>query len=121
MATAPTKAKAYLKDGCPFSFKFWLFMVEAGLAGQIEIIRCNENDPNFERSKEKLSAALGKPASFPTVEIARGRYESDSDRLIAHYASQAGIDVKQLPLLAFYKETILPQVEELHSMKEPDQ
>jgi hypothetical protein len=118
MSSAPFKARAYLKDGCPFSFKFWLFMMEARLDDQIEVIRCNENDAAFERVKEKLSAALGKPASFPTVEVARDRYESDSDGLIRHYASKAGIDVKRLPLLAFYSETILPQVEELHSLKE---
>jgi hypothetical protein len=121
MATSPIKAKAYLKDGCPFSFKFWLFMMEAGLGGQIEVIRCNETDPDFERTKAKLSAALGKPASFPIVEIASGRYESDSDRLIERYATQNGIDMKRLPLLAFYKETLLPQVEELHSIKEKGQ
>jgi spore cortex formation protein SpoVR/YcgB (stage V sporulation) len=118
MGSAPVKAKAYLKDGCPFSFKFWLFMVEARLDDQIEVIRCNEDDPAFERIKEKLSAALGKEASFPTVEVENGRYQSDSDALIRHYATKAAVDMKRLPLLAFYKDSIMPQVEELHSLKE---
>ena len=38
MSPQPFKAKAYLKEGCPFSFKYLLFMVEAGLSDQIEVM-----------------------------------------------------------------------------------
>jgi hypothetical protein len=108
----PFKAKAYLKEGCPFSFKFWLFMVEAGLTDQIEVIRCDPDDAAFEAVKAKLSAALRKPASFPTVEIEPGRYLADSDALIEHYARKRDVDASRLPALAFYKETIFPQLED---------
>jgi glutathione S-transferase len=108
------KAKAYLKEGCPFSFKFWLFMVEAGLSGQIEVIRCDPDDAAFESVKAKLAAGLGKPATFPTVEIEPRRYLADSDALIEHYATKHGIDASRLPALAFYEETIFPQLQALH-------
>jgi glutathione S-transferase len=110
----PFKAKAYLKEGCPFSFKFWLFMVEAGLSEQIEVIRCDPDDAAFEAVKAKLSAALHKPASFPTVEIEPDRFLADSDALIKHFATKQGIDASRLPALAFYVETIFPQLRELH-------
>jgi hypothetical protein len=117
MSTQAFKPKAYLKDGCPFSFKFWLFMVEAGLADQIDVVRCDPGSAGFAQIKETLAKGLGKAASFPTVEIESGRYQSDSDALIEHFARKNGVDVSGLPALAFYKQTILPQVVELHKMK----
>jgi hypothetical protein len=118
MSPQVSKAKAYLKDGCPFSFKFLLFMVEAGLADSIEVIRCSPESTDFEAVKAKLAKALGKPASFPTVEIEPGRYQADSDVLIRHFASKHDVKAESLPALSFYKETIFPQVVELHEMKE---
>lgn len=43
-----------------------------------------------------LQAGLYKPATFPTVEIEPGRYLSDSDDLIEHYASLYQIEVATL-------------------------
>jgi len=117
MTTEPFKAKAYLKEGCPFSFKFWLFVIEAGLEDHIDVVRCNPQDAGFESLKAKLAAALRKPASFPTVEIEPGRYQADSDELIAWYAERYDIDVDALPALAFYEETIFPQIVEFHKTK----
>jgi glutathione S-transferase len=111
------KPKAYLKDGCPFSFKFWLFMVEAGIADQIEVIRCNPNDPGFAKVKANLAKALGRAASFPTVEIEPERYQSDSDALIEYFATRNRVEASRLPALAFYEQTIFPQVVELHRLK----
>ena len=117
MSPQPFKAKAYLKEGCPFSFKYLLFMVEGGLSDQIEVIRCDPSDPEFDAVKAKLTAGLRKPASFPTVEIEPGRYESDSDALIRHYATKNAVRESSLPALAFYTETIFPQILHLHEQK----
>jgi len=111
------KPKAYLKEGCPFSFKYLLFMTEAGLLDRIEVVRLNQQDPAFEKVKAELGAGLGKAATFPTVEIEPGRYLSDSDRLIEHFAVPDGIRPEGMPVLSFYKETIFPQVVELHRRK----
>ena len=117
MNTQPFKPRAYLKDGCPFSFKLWLFLVEAGISDRVEVIRCNPEDPQFEAVKQKLARGLGKEASFPTAEIEPGRYKSDSDELIEYFSRSTGAGSSQLPALAFYKGTILPQVVELHERK----
>jgi hypothetical protein len=114
MSSLPFKAKAYLKEGCPYSFKFLLFMVEAGLSNQIEVMRCKPDGPAFEAVKAKLAAVRGAPATFPTVEIEPGRYEADSDRLIEYYAARNRIEVGNLQALTFYRETIFPQLVELH-------
>ncbi len=111
------KAKAYVLNGCPFSFKFWLFMVEAGLSDQVEVIRCDPEDPGFAGVKAKLSEGLGKPATFPTVEVEPEKYLSDSDALVERYAKQNNVDVWRLPAWSFYKQTLFPQVVELHKLK----
>jgi|SRR6056300_708456 hypothetical protein len=98
---------AWLKRGCPFSFKFLLFMAESGLLGHIKIIEMVEDEDSFDKTKEELSAKLGKPASFPTVEVEPGVYMSESDELIEYYAEQCGIDLDALEALPFYKRGLM--------------
>ena len=116
MSTDAFKAQAYIKEGCPFSFKFLAFMAEAGLLEDIEIVRVREGDADHEATKAKLVAGLGK-ASFPTVEIEPGRLMADSDRLIEHYAERAGLQPDKMPVLSLYKQGILPKLFELHKLK----
>ncbi|HET7607957.1 MAG TPA: glutathione S-transferase N-terminal domain-containing protein [Gammaproteobacteria bacterium] len=111
-----SKAKAYIKVGCPFSFKFLTFMAEAKLLDEIEIVRVREGDGDYEATKQKLAEHLGK-ASFPTVEVEPNKYMSDSDRLIEHYAKRAGLRPDEMPVLSLYKEGILPKLFELHKLK----
>jgi hypothetical protein len=108
------KAKAYLMEGCPFSFKFLLFLTDAGICDRLELIRCDPNAPDFEKIRSRLQTGLDKPATFPTVEIEPGRYLSDSDALITYYASRYDVEVSRLPTLSFYLETIFPQLLRLH-------
>ena len=117
MTSNELKAKVYVKEGCPFSFKFLLFMTEAGLLDRIEIVRLAPEDPTFDATKARLSEGLGKPATFPTVEIEPGRFMSDSDRLIEHFAERENIRPDELPVLSFYKETLFPQLLKLHAPK----
>jgi hypothetical protein len=116
MSNDALKAKAYIKEGCPFSFKFLTFMAEAGLLDDIEIVRLREGDADYEATKAKLANQLGK-ASFPTVEIEPGRLMADSDRLIEHYAERAGLLPDEMPVLSLYKQGILPKLFELHKLK----
>ena len=112
----PFRAKAYIKEGCPFSFKFLVFMTEAGLLDDIEIVRVREGDAEYESTKRKLAEHLGK-ASFPTVEIAPNQYMADSDKLIEHYAKRAELRLDDMPVLSLYKQGILPKLFELHKLK----
>ena len=83
MSASTFKAQAYIKDGCPFCLKFLIFMAEAKLLDEIEIVRLDPASTSFEATKSRLAEGLGKPATFPTVEIEPARYRSDSDALIA--------------------------------------
>lgn len=108
------KPRAYIKDGCPFSFKYLVFMAEAGLLDEIEIVRLREAAPDFEAVKRDLSEHLGKAVTFPTVEVEPTRYLSDSDRLIEHFARRHDLRPDDMPVLSLYKETIFPQLLEHH-------
>ena len=119
MDRKPFTPKAYLKVDCPFSFKYLLFMAEAGLLDRIELIRCDPENAGFEGVKAKLAAATNQPATFPTVEVEPGRYQSDSDQLIEYYAQKSNIALRDLPALKFYKDGIFPQLQELHTKAEP--
>jgi hypothetical protein len=110
------KPKAYIKDGCPFSFKFLVFMAEAGLLDQIDVVRVREGEPEHDAVKRTLTEHLGK-ASFPTVELEPGRYLADSDRLIEHFAAGASVRPDDMPVLSLYKQGILPKLFELHKLK----
>jgi len=117
MSSESYKAKAYIKEGCPFSFKFLVFMTEADTLDKIEIVRLNPDDASFESTKQRLSKHLGKSATFPTVEVEPGRYMTDSDRLIEHYAEQQSLRPDEMPVLSFYKQTIFSKLIELHKLK----
>lgn len=104
------KPRAYLKEGCPFSFKFLLFMGEAGLLDRIDVIRTDPDDPRYAEVKAKIRDATGEDATFPTVETAPGRYRSDSDALIEHFASEHGVAVERLPVFSFYRESLFPVI-----------
>lgn len=114
MSTVPFKPKVYLKEGCPFSFKLLLFLAESGMTGQVEVIHCDPEAPEFSAIRSRLEAGLRKPATFPTAEIAPDRYLSDSDALVEHFASQRHVDTNTLPALSFYRQTIFPQLLRLH-------
>lgn len=108
------KPRAYVKEGCPFSFKYLVFMAEAGLLDEIEIVRLRESAPDFAAVKRDLSEHCGKPATFPTVEVEPTRYLTDSDRLIEHFARRYEKRADDMPVLSFYKQTIFPQLLEHH-------
>ncbi len=72
MTQEPFKATAYIKDGCPFSFKFLVFATETGLPAEMKIVRVREGDPSADAVKQRLSEKLGKQhASFPTSKSSR--------------------------------------------------
>jgi hypothetical protein len=105
---------AYLRTGCPFSFKLLLFLSEAGLLKDFDVVKCDPDTREFEGIKAKLTEKTGKKVSFPTVEIEPGVYKSDSDALVKLYAAKHNIDPRTLAAYSFYIESIFPQLEKLH-------
>ena len=113
--SAAFKPRVYLEAGCPYSFKFLLFLAETGQTDRFEIVVCDPDAPDdHERIKRQLTQTTGRRTTFPTVEIAPGEDMSDSDALIAHFARERGIAEETLIALAFYLRSIYPQLLKLH-------
>jgi glutaredoxin len=103
------KPRVYLKSSCPFCFKFLLFLTEAGILQQFEIISiAADNAEEMARYRRLLEEKAGQ-AIFPTVEIAPDTYMDDSDELIDHYTKEYAIDMGGLPTYAFYMNGPFPR------------
>jgi hypothetical protein len=114
MTDTPPKATAYLMLGCPFSFKFLLFMTEAGLRDQIRVVPVDPEATHYEQLRTELEDATGKKASFPTVEVEPGIYRSETDELIDYFANRHGIDPGDLPTLQFYNDGVFKAMGNLY-------
>ena len=106
-------SKAYFKYGCPHCFKYLMFMTEAGLLDQIDIIELDSSDEEFEGVKAMLAEKLGKRATFPTVEVEPGTFMNESGDLIDYYAEKNAIDVSGLVALPLYEAGLMKRVREL--------
>lgn len=95
---------AYVKTNCPYSFKFRLFMTEAGLLDQIAFEPMDPTSDGYAEKRAAVGERIGHDPVFPLVEIAPGEFLSDSDAMIAHFAAKHGVDADALPTLQFYKE-----------------
>ena len=114
MSPPTFKPTLYVMEGCPYSFRFLLFLSEAQLLDGFDVVKCDDR-PECDAIKQTLEAAMGREPSFPVVEVAPGEYMSDSDRLIDHFARLNRIDRTGLPALVFYEDSIFPQLEALHA------
>ncbi|MDO6683756.1 MULTISPECIES: hypothetical protein [unclassified Oceanobacter] len=121
--TSEFKAKAWLKSSCPYCFRFLLFITEAGLLDEIEVIRVDADDEDQLNTKRaELQRLTGEVASFPTVELSPGQFMRDTDALIQHFADIHGINPADLPTLTFYETGMLPTAQarfkEIRALKE---
>lgn len=112
--------KAYVKTNCPFSFKFRLFALEAGLADRFEFVELDVDAPRQADDKADLKRRVGRSHMFPIVEIAEGAFMDDSDLLIDHFAKLHAVDDRQLATLNFYRDGLFPTfLEMFHILATP--
>ncbi|MBM7048392.1 glutathione S-transferase N-terminal domain-containing protein [Rhizobium lusitanum] len=96
MSDTVFKPSVYLLHGCPFCMKLRLFLLEAKLIDQVDILLVKSDSDELRHVKEKLAVYLPK-VGFPTVELTPGQYMAESDDIIAWFAEGAGIDIETLP------------------------
>jgi len=102
-APMPFTPTLYIKTDCPFSFKVVLFLQTAGLLEDFILAEYQQGTAEGEALKLQLAKQCGGKASFPTIEVAKGDFRSESDELIQHYAKMHGIDSKQIPIIDLYQ------------------
>jgi len=104
---------AYLKQDCPFSFKFLLFVMEAGLLDKIEVEELMQGEKRMEELRSLLREKLGE-ASFPCVQIEKGTYMSETDDLITYFAGKHGKSVESLEVVPFFERGVLKKLGRLY-------
>ena len=110
------KPRAFVKTTCPYSFKFRLFVTEAGLSDAFEFIAMDPDAEDFDGIKSEIERLSGTSIHFPTVEVEPGEFMHDSDVLIDHFARKHSINHKALQTLEFYRGGLFPTFLELFSL-----
>lgn len=113
---ADFKPTAYIRTNCPYSFKFLLFLTEAGLQDQFDFVPMNPETAEFETRKTEIEGRMGRNAVFPLVEVAPSEFMSDSDNLIEHFSANHDIDSASLYALKFYRGGLYPCYLEMFSI-----
>jgi len=85
------KPIVYLKENCPFCLKVRLFLLESGLASEVETRDFVPGSEEEEAIQSELSPHFEK-VSFPTAQLEPGRYVAESDGIVAFFAAKAGRD-----------------------------
>lgn len=111
---------AYVKTNCPYSFKFRLFMTEAGLATHVRFVALDPDTSSHAQDKAALASKIGRGHTFPVVEVEPDNYLTDSDNLITHFAKLHDVDPVALPTLQFYQTGLFPTfLEMFHILATP--
>jgi len=110
--TTAKRTRIYLKKTCPFCLKLRIFLTEAGIADRMDFVVFSDGDATHESLRSRMKAA-GQEPSFPAAELTEGTLSTGTDDLIAHFAKQAGVDPKSLPLLAYYSDGVFPKYGEM--------
>ena len=112
--SSSSPSKAYVLLGCPFCFKFLLFMTEAGLLNEIDIVSYDKKQDDYEEKKLALAEATQAMVSFPMAEIEPGHFLADSDGLIQYYAEKHSVAIPELPILECYTQGVFNGLMELY-------
>lgn len=109
MTDTPFRPRIWLLKSCPFCLKLRIALSEMAMEGRVEYIVFEKGDAVEADLRARLAQARITP-SYPAAEVAPGEYATESDDLIARYASEVGVDPEtDLPLLRYYSEGVFPK------------
>jgi glutathione S-transferase len=99
------KPIVYLKENCPFCLKVRLFLLESGLASEVEIRDFIPGTQQEDVVRSELSPHFEK-VTFPTAQLEPGRYVAESDDIVAFFAAKAGRDPADMPVYRNYVDGV---------------
>jgi glutathione S-transferase len=103
MTQTTFKPIVYLKQNCPFCLKIRIFLLEAGMAQDVETRDFAPGTPEEDAIRTELAPHLDK-VSFPSAQLEPGRYIAESDDIIAFLAAKSGRETASLPTYSNYVE-----------------
>ena len=111
MQNDTVKPVIFVKHTCPFCFKVRAFLLEAGLAGEVELREATTPDEE-EALHRELSTKAAK-VSFPTIRLG-DEYLGGSDEIIERLARLHRVRQETLPTLRAYLDGPFAQLMALH-------
>lgn len=104
----------YLKAKCPFCLKVQIYLLEAGVLGEIEQREFAVGSALETEIRAELAQHF-EVASFPTLQVAPGQYLSESDDIIALYAARSGVRPESCGVYTSFMQGMLPRQIELYA------
>ena len=104
----PNRDTIFAKAGCPFTFRFILFLNDVDTLSDYEIKVAQAGDRSYEEITRELEKATGDKASFPTIRLASGGYLVGSERLIEWAAAKNDLSTKVSPIIEYFDQYMAP-------------
>lgn len=104
------KNKLFVKAGCPFSYKFIVYLNEINKLGDFELHVAHADEESYEEITMYILEKSGQKASFPTVESSEGIFLTGSDELIEHFSSVYNITRDNIEMLKYWENNMMPRM-----------
>ena len=104
------KSKLFVKGGCPFSYKFIIFLNEINKLDDFEISVAHADASSYEEITMYIFDKSGQKASFPTVETDEGIFLVGSDELILHYSEIYNKSRDDIKMLSYWENNMMPRM-----------
>ena len=104
------KSKLFVKGGCPFSYKFIIFLNEINKLDDFEISVAHADAASYEEITMYILDKSGQKASFPTVETDEGIFLVGSDELILHYSEIYNKSRDDIKMLSYWENNMMPRM-----------
>jgi|SRR5210317_223134 hypothetical protein len=104
------KNKLFVKAGCPFSYKFIVYLNEINRLGDFELHVAHADEESYEEITMYILEKSGQKASFPTVESSDGIFLTGSDELIEHFSSVYNITRDNIEMLKYWENNMMPRM-----------
>ena len=98
----------YAKAGCPFTFRFILFLNDVDKLSNYEVRVAQAGDSSYEEIVKELESITGEKASFPTMKLANGDILVGSECLIEWVATQNGVSTEPSPIVNYFNQYMAP-------------
>ena len=109
----PNRDIIYAKAGCPFTFRFILFLNDVDKISNYEIRVAQAGDPSSEVIVNELESATGDKASFPSMRLTNGDILVGSERLIEWVATKNGVSTEPSPIVDYFNQYMAPASRQL--------
>ena len=98
----------YAKAGCPFTFRFILFVNDVDTLSNYTLRVAQGGEPSYNAICSELEAATGAKASFPSMRLATGEVLVGSERLMEYVAQREGCSSSSTAVMDYFNQHMAP-------------